>query len=76
MIEEVQTAQKVSQEEQKVARRDSFDMQALGATGALNEDDSEIKRLQEDAVADQFKILEKFLRYWLPNTLKNPAAED
>jgi len=35
-----------------VARKESFDMEALGAEAGLDEDDSDIKRLQEDAAVD------------------------
>jgi len=51
-------------------------MEALGAEAGLDEDDSDIKRLQEDAAVDQLKTLEKFLIYWLPETLKNSTDED
>ncbi len=53
-------------------RRESFDMEALGAANeGLDEDDADVKRLQEDAAMDQFKTLEKFLIYWLPETLSD-----
>ena len=51
-------------------------MEALGAVKDLDEEDEDIKRLQEDAVMDQFKALEKFLLYWLPKTWSKSEEDD
>ena len=77
VIQEVQgTSKAQSQEESKVIRRESFDMEALGAANeGLDEDDADVKRLQEDAAMDQFKTLEKFLIYWLPETLSDEMKD-
>lgn len=48
-------------------------MQVLGAESRHEDgaEDKEIRRLQEDALMDSFKTLEKFLIYWLPLVIEN-----
>lgn len=52
-------------------------MEAMGAEQeGLDEEDADVKRLQEDAAMDQFKTLEKFLIFWLPLTLQDQAPTE
>jgi hypothetical protein len=76
VVQEVQAAQQFNQEEYKAARKGSFDMHALGAADGLDEQDADIKRLQEDAASDQLKLLEKWLAYWLPVMLIHPTGAE
>ena len=48
----------------KCSRKNSFELTNLDAE--LEEEDEESRRLREDAMLDQFKLIEKFLMYWLP----------
>jgi len=53
-------------------------MDVLGAESRHEdvEEDKETRRLQEDALMDSFKTIEKFLIYWLPLLIENKRVEE
>lgn len=53
-------------------------MDVLGAESRHEdfEEDKEIRRLQEDALMDSFKTIEKFLIYWLPLLIENKRVDE
>jgi hypothetical protein len=52
-------------------------MEVLGAESRHEdgEEDKDIRRLQEDALMDSFKTIEKFLIYWLPLVIENKQVD-
>lgn len=50
-------------------RKNSFELTNQG----LDEEDEETRRLCGDALLDQFKLIEKFLVFWLPEMAKKPS---
>ena len=55
---------------QKNARKNSFELTNIDTEF---EEDEESRRLREDAMLDQFKLIEKFLVFWLPETSKKKS---
>lgn len=68
VIEETLSNQELSQEKGGKTRSESFDIQGLEEEF---EGDEETKRLKEDVMIDKFKLIEKFLSYWLPESTKH-----
>ena len=67
MIEETLSKQKSPKGKGGKARSESFDIQGL-------EEDEETKRLEGDVMLDKFKLIEKFLAYWLPESTRHESS--
>ena len=66
VIEET-LADQSSEDKMGKPRSESFDISGLDDQFG---EDEETKRLQEDQMMDKFKLIEKFLTYWLPENSK------
>ena len=51
----------------------AFPYARIAITATVDEEDEETRRLRGDALLDQFKLIEKFLVFWLPEMTKKPS---